>query len=89
MGYFLNFNKGTNIRGLTYRTPSLTPHSATLHVGLKSLAPSGLLHNYFSTVKLDIVTLTNSTRFSASSRQIMTLLLYISCQNNTSISYLS
>ncbi|OAV70088.1 hypothetical protein Barb4_01528 [Bacteroidales bacterium Barb4] len=37
-------------------TSSLTPHSATLHVGLKSLAPLGHLHNCFSTVKLDIVT---------------------------------
>ncbi|OAV74725.1 hypothetical protein Barb7_01738 [Bacteroidales bacterium Barb7] len=25
--------------------PFLTPHSALLHVGLKSLAPSGHLHN--------------------------------------------
>ncbi|OAV72380.1 hypothetical protein Barb6_01172 [Bacteroidales bacterium Barb6] len=74
---------------LSCRYHPITPHSAPLHVGLKSLAPSGHLHNCFSTVKLDIVTLTNNTRFSASSRQIATLLLYISCQNNTSISYLS
>ncbi|OAV63402.1 hypothetical protein Barb4_05249 [Bacteroidales bacterium Barb4] len=29
---------------------SATPHSAALHVGLKSSAPSGHLHNCFSTV---------------------------------------
>ncbi|OAV67052.1 hypothetical protein Barb4_02641 [Bacteroidales bacterium Barb4] len=40
------------LSGLTYRTSSLTPHSATLHVGLKSLAPKGHLHSYFFNCKV-------------------------------------
>ncbi|OAV74312.1 hypothetical protein Barb7_02197 [Bacteroidales bacterium Barb7] len=45
-----------------------TPHSAALHVGLKSLAPLGHLRNisnyYFSTVKLDIVTKKKNSGYS-------------------------
>ncbi|OAV71969.1 hypothetical protein Barb4_00255 [Bacteroidales bacterium Barb4] len=33
------------LSGLPYRYHLLTPHSALLHVGLKSFAPSGHLHN--------------------------------------------
>ncbi|OAV75235.1 hypothetical protein Barb7_01153 [Bacteroidales bacterium Barb7] len=52
----------------------LAPHSAALHVGLKSLAPSGHLRNisnyYFSTVKLDIVTLFLSVTSACVNRAI-------------------
>ncbi|OAV67631.1 hypothetical protein Barb4_02393 [Bacteroidales bacterium Barb4] len=62
------------LSGLSCRHHPQTPHSASLHVGLKSLASSGHLRNignyYFSTVKLDIVTLFLSVTSACVNRAI-------------------
>ncbi|OAV71785.1 hypothetical protein Barb4_00390 [Bacteroidales bacterium Barb4] len=51
--------------GVVLIPPHLPPHSATLHVGLKSLAPSGLLCRIGTIVLGELSTLCVQSRFVA------------------------